>query len=64
MAVRIESPSYQTPATFGRHFTQENEIYSHISRASIDILKTTFRNDLSKEDWALVVRLKRSLKIP
>jgi translation initiation factor 5B len=30
VAIRIESPTYATPATYGRHFTQQNEIYSHV----------------------------------
>ncbi|KNC96910.1 translation initiation factor aIF-2 [Spizellomyces punctatus DAOM BR117] len=63
VAIKIESPEYETPKLFGRHFTERNEIYSHITRASIDILKTTFRNDLSKDDWQLVIRLKKALKI-
>ncbi|KAJ3276931.1 hypothetical protein HK104_003575 [Borealophlyctis nickersoniae] len=63
VAVRIEGSPYEAPKLFGRHFTEANEIYSHISRASIEILKSTFRNDLSKEDWALVIKLKKVLQI-
>ncbi|KAI8824354.1 P-loop containing nucleoside triphosphate hydrolase protein [Fimicolochytrium jonesii] len=63
VAIKIECPDFETPKLFGRHFTEKNELYSHITRPSIDILKTTFRNDLSKDDWALVVKLKKILKV-
>jgi translation initiation factor 5B len=62
-SVRIECPNFATPKTYGRHFTQDDEIYSHISRASIDILKSNFRDQMSREDWALVVKLKKILNI-
>ncbi|OMO52019.1 hypothetical protein CCACVL1_29425 [Corchorus capsularis] len=43
---------------FGRHFELEDELVSHISRRSIDILKANYRDDLSLEEWKLVQRLK------
>ncbi|KAL9666751.1 hypothetical protein QQ045_001090 [Rhodiola kirilowii] len=48
---------------FGRHFEMEDELVSHISRRSIDILKENYRDDLSIEDWKLVVKLKTLFKI-
>lgn len=30
VAIRLESPSYATPACYGRHFTQDDEIYSKV----------------------------------
>ncbi|RKP00960.1 hypothetical protein CXG81DRAFT_12616 [Caulochytrium protostelioides] len=63
VAIKVDCAVYETPRAVGRHFPETAEIYSQISRGSIDILKTTFRNDLSKEDWALVVKLKRVLNI-
>ncbi|PHT78726.1 hypothetical protein T459_16778 [Capsicum annuum] len=48
---------------FGRHFEIEDELVSKVSRRSIDILKANFRNDLSVEDWRLVVKLKTLFKI-
>ena len=36
---------------------------AQISRESIDILKETFREDMSMEDWALIVKLKKEFKI-
>lgn len=34
-----------------------------ISRESIDACKNYFREDLSKDDWKLVVRMKKLFKI-
>ncbi|KAJ8755036.1 hypothetical protein K2173_015548 [Erythroxylum novogranatense] len=48
---------------FGRHFDHEDELVSHISRRSIDILKANYRDDLSIEEWKLVVKLKILFKI-
>ncbi|TPX74446.1 hypothetical protein CcCBS67573_g04280 [Chytriomyces confervae] len=64
VSVKLEVPGYDTPKMFGRHFTMENELYSHITRASIDILKTTFRNELTMEDWKTVKRIKGILNVP
>ncbi|KAI9342000.1 hypothetical protein BDR26DRAFT_859922 [Obelidium mucronatum] len=64
VSIKLEVPGYDTPKMFGRHFTQENELYSHITRASIDILKTTFRNDLTMDDWKTVKRIKTILNVP
>ncbi|KAI9334998.1 hypothetical protein DFJ73DRAFT_852260 [Zopfochytrium polystomum] len=63
VSIKLEMPGYEAPRMYGRHFTERNELYSHISRASIDILKSTFKNDLTKEDWATVIKLKKVLKI-
>ena len=63
VAIKIESPVYETPKMIGRHFFEKDMLYSRITRASIDILKSTFRNDLSREEWALVIQLKKILKV-
>ena len=63
VAIKIEHASYEPARLFGRHFTESDPLYSKISRQSIDIVKENFRNDLSKEDWALVVKLKKLLSI-
>ncbi|KDO24720.1 hypothetical protein SPRG_10254 [Saprolegnia parasitica CBS 223.65] len=55
VAVRIESDSN---VTYGRHFDHTAKLYSHLSRASIDALKENFKEDLAKDDWRLVIRLK------
>jgi translation initiation factor 5B len=63
VAIKIECPSYETPKLVGRHFQETDQLVSRISRASIDVLKESFRNDLSKDDWALIVKLKAVLGI-
>lgn len=63
VAVRIEGPSYETSKMFGRHFLESDEIVSKISRQSIDVLKECFRNEVSKEEWLLIKRLKPVLNI-
>lgn len=39
VAVKIEHAVYESAKMFGRHFDDKDEIYSHITRASIDVLK-------------------------
>ena len=43
---------------FGRHFDGSQPLVSKMSRKAIDILKANFRDDLGKDDWRLVVKLK------
>ncbi|KAL5983084.1 hypothetical protein ACLOJK_017164 [Asimina triloba] len=74
VAIKIigSSPEEQQKM-FGRHFEIDDELVSHISRKSIDILKTNYRvkmadaalsfDDLSIEEWKLVVKLKNLFKI-
>ncbi|KAG0297520.1 hypothetical protein BGZ96_006029 [Linnemannia gamsii] len=63
VAIKVECAVYENAKTFGRHFNEQSEFYSMISRESINILKESFRNDLSKEEWALVVKLKGKLDV-
>lgn len=45
--------------TFGRQFDASHNLYSTLSRASIDALKANFKDALDNEDWRLVVKLKK-----
>lgn len=36
---------------------------SKISRKSIDLLKKHFKDDLEKDDWRLVIKLKKTFSI-
>ena len=40
----------------------QDDLVSRISRKSINLLKQHFKDELSKDDWRLVVRLKKVLK--
>ncbi|MCL7027719.1 hypothetical protein MKW94_004249 [Papaver nudicaule] len=48
---------------FGKHFTVDNELVSHITRESVEILKAYFQDDMGKEDWKLLEELQRDFKI-
>ena len=39
VAVKIEHAVYQSAKMFGRHFDDKDEVISHVTRESIDILK-------------------------
>ncbi|KAH8725591.1 hypothetical protein GQ44DRAFT_652224 [Phaeosphaeriaceae sp. PMI808] len=60
VAVKIEGPNQPM---YGRHLEEDDTLYSAISRKSIDTLKEFFRNDVSQEEWKLIVELKKMLDI-
>ncbi|XP_008808243.2 eukaryotic translation initiation factor 5B-like [Phoenix dactylifera] len=60
----VGSNSEEQQKMYGRHFDIDDELVSHISRRSIDTLKANYRDELSLEEWRLVVRLKQIFKIP
>lgn len=41
VAVKIEHAVYQSAKLFGRHFDEKDELLSHITRTSIDVLKVS-----------------------
>jgi hypothetical protein len=49
--------------TYGRQFDHTNALYSKLSRQSIDALKVFFKDDMTKDDWGLVVKLKKVFSI-
>ncbi|CAI0457356.1 unnamed protein product [Linum tenue] len=59
----IGSNSEEQQKMYGRHFDIDDELVSHISRSSIDILKENYRDELSIDEWKLVVKLKSIFKI-
>ncbi|KAJ8584340.1 hypothetical protein M405DRAFT_826991 [Rhizopogon salebrosus TDB-379] len=64
VTVKIERAVYESAKMFGRHFEEKDELFSHITRQSIDVLKTSFKTDVSTEEWLLIKALKRNLNIP
>ncbi|KAF3904892.1 hypothetical protein ABW20_dc0107445 [Dactylellina cionopaga] len=60
VAVKIEAPNQPI---LGRHWEEKDTLYSNISRKSIDTLKDHFREEVAKEDWALIVQLKKVFKV-
>jgi hypothetical protein len=61
VAVKIVGDSQ---ITYGRHFSDSDQISSIVTRDSIDSLKQYFKDDLSKDDWKLVIQLKKMFGIP
>jgi len=62
VAVRIVNESNPN-ITYGRQFDASNMLYSTLTRASIDALKENFKDALEKDEWKLVVKLKKVFNI-
>lgn len=60
VAVKIEGPNQPL---YGRQLEEKDTLYSLVSRKTIDTLKTHFREEVSKEDWHLMVNLKKVFNI-
>ncbi|CAK5262455.1 unnamed protein product [Mycena citricolor] len=58
VAVKIEHAVYQSAKMVGRHFDEKDELLSHITRQSVDVLKDSFRADVLPEEWMLIKALK------
>jgi translation initiation factor IF-2 len=63
VALKILAMNNQTHIMYGRHFDHTNQIISRISRDSIDCLKEVFKDEMSKEDWKCVMKLKKVLSV-
>jgi translation initiation factor 5B len=55
VAVKIEGPNQPL---YGRQLEDKDILYSLISRKSIDTLKQFYRDEVTKDEWALLVKLK------
>jgi len=63
VCVKIQQSTAQQHIHYGRHFDYTSELFSKVTRSSIDSLKTTFRDEMSKGDWELLVGMKAVFKI-
>ena len=63
VSVRIDVEPGETPKEVGRHFDERSLLVSRISRESIDLLKQWWRHDVSRNDWKLVIELKKVFDI-
>ncbi|XP_060581506.1 eukaryotic translation initiation factor 5B-like [Ruditapes philippinarum] len=63
VCVKIENVPSETPKLYGRHFDHTDMLTSRISRTSIDAVKDHFRDEMTKQDWALMVELKKLFQI-
>ena len=64
VAMKIE-PTNPTESSrmYGRHFDHTDDLVSLITRKSIDLLKEHFVDEMDKESWRLVVKLKKLYEI-
>ena len=44
--------------TFGRQLNISDNLYSKITRESIDLMKLYFRDELIDDDWKIIIKLK------
>ncbi len=63
VCIKIENTGGDAPKMFGRHFDEKDLLVSKISRTTIDVCKQYFRDDLQKEDWKLMIELKKTFEI-
>lgn len=59
VCIKIEGPPGEAPKMYGRHFDHTDLLVSRITRDSIDAVKDHFREEMEKEDWKLVMELKK-----
>lgn len=60
VCIKISNPNN---LTLGRQFDEKWNMYSHQTRESIENLKKYFREDLSKDDWKMIIEQKQILSI-
>lgn len=64
MSVCIKVDNQENPnIAYGRHFDSTNILYSRITRESLDVLKEYYKDDCTKDDFMLIVKLKKILNI-
>ena len=49
--------------SYGRQFDDTNQIVSNLTRESIDLLKQNYRDEMNKDDWMTVMKLKKLLGV-
>lgn len=63
-SVCIKVDNQENPnIAYGRQFGFTNTLYSRISRESLDVLKEYYRDECTKDDLMLIVKLKKLFKI-
>lgn len=59
VAIRLDSGTLTNMPTWGRQIDEKDNLYSLISRKSIDVLKDpAFRDEVPREDWLLIKKMK------
>ncbi|KAI5191151.1 translation initiation factor 5B [Nematocida sp. AWRm77] len=62
-SIKVEVGTSIPPVIVGRKLFETDEIYSRLTRESIDLLKDNFKDALSKEEWLTVIKIKKVLGI-
>ncbi|KAK7496614.1 hypothetical protein BaRGS_00012266 [Batillaria attramentaria] len=63
VCIKIQAIPGEAPKMFGRHFDETDLLVSKISRESIDAVKDYFRKEMTKNDWMLIMELKKLFQI-
>jgi hypothetical protein len=63
LTLTLTPPPHPSPPPPPHTHTLRDKLVSRISRKSINVLKDMFREEMGKEDWQLVVKLKKVFKI-
>lgn len=61
VAVKIEGSNQPL---YGRQLEEKDTLYSEISRQSIDVLKEFYRDEVTKEEWGTMRKLKGLFDVP
>jgi translation initiation factor 5B len=62
VCIKVDNQENQNIA-YGRQFDHNDTLYSRISRESLDVLKEYYKEDCSKDDLLLIVKLKKLFNI-
>jgi translation initiation factor 5B len=63
VAIKIETQGNTAPRMFGRHFSQEDPIYSMVTRRSADLLEEFFKDEVDEDAAELLLRLREKFGI-
>uniref|UniRef100_H2ZBR2 Eukaryotic translation initiation factor 5B n=1 Tax=Ciona savignyi TaxID=51511 RepID=H2ZBR2_CIOSA len=63
VCIKVEGTPGEAPKMVGRHFTEKDLLLSKVTRDSINALKDWFREDMTKNDWQLIIELKKLFEI-
>lgn len=64
VAMKIEGENAdERQRLYGRHFDHTHSLVSRISRESIDALKEFFADEMTKDDWRTVIKLKKTFQV-
>ena len=61
VAIKVEGSNQPL---YGRQLEEGDTLYSAISRQSIDVLKEFYREEVTREEWGVVKKLKTVFDVP